>query len=370
MGSKQHILPHAWHNQASPLWNQCTAGGSPWSDVFACGNWLTAWERTTVEEVFARRYLELRQEIGSSTFVPLYLVGSSPFWQGYERDARVDPIWTGPVVFLPSLYTISGSLNSVGAQLAPLAVDLAIKQTIEWRAEALLVTNLEANVSMACADHRKPNARVRLDATCRLEMPDSIDDYFASLKKGVRSDLRRRVRRAKERGVTFRELNGAAAMPFLPRFLELATASAVQHDMPVFYDLQSLQVLTYGPGARLFVAERDSHLLAGIYAFERNGCLVLWAGGIDYSALREFSPYVFLIHEIVLLANARGWKWVDFGRSNFDFKSKFGFIPVDLWSHAYLFGPSDQASRLRKQLTAMHDRIARFMFSEHPKLQQ
>jgi len=70
------------------------------------------------------------------------------------------------------------------------------------------------------------------------------------------------------------------------------------------------------PGARLLLAEHEGEALAGFYAFAAGDSLTLWSGGILYPALRGFSPYVFLLYEVVSLAYERGWRSLDFGRGN------------------------------------------------------
>jgi hypothetical protein len=82
-------------------------------------------------------------------------------------------------------------------------------------------------------------------------------------------------------------------------------------------------------------------MLAGFYAFPSDANLVLWAGGIQYAALQEYSPYVFLLYEVVSLAYERGWRVIDFGRGNSGFKVRHGCQMSELWMLVYLTEPSD-----------------------------
>jgi len=86
----------------------------------------------------------------------------------------------------------------------------------------------------------------------------------------------------------------------------------------------------------------------------------LWAGGIDYAALAEHSPYLFLFYELITMAPSRGWRRLEFGRGNYGFKQRYGFHGTPLWS---LFFASDvsTALRYRDRLSVMHDRLSDFM---------
>lgn len=353
------------HDTADQGWNRHGTAGSPVGELFLSGSWLAAWEGGTAEEVLDRRYLEIDAGTDGPVVVPLSLTGFSPFWRGYELDGRMPPIWSAPVAFLPSVYSISGALNAVPPRARGPLVDAARAQARQWGAQALVVTNLEGGLGADLARLRPPDALVRLDATCRLRLDGDVDAYYAALSRNGRSDLRRRWRRAHEQRVRFRELVGEDAVPALPRFVELTSASAERHDIPPLYDLPTLRALARGPGARLFAAERDGRMLAGLYSFQHGRSLVLWAGGIDYTALRDYHPYVFLVHDIVELACARRWTYVDFGRGNFGFKGKYGFAPIELWSAVYLLDPSPEVrDRLRERLARMHAGISRHIFGE------
>jgi hypothetical protein len=268
------------------------------------------------EEVVQRRYLAAVADDGSDVLAPLYLVAESSMWRGYEQEAGVCATWDTPVAYLPSMYSFRGPFEQSNLRAAPLVIDAARIHVEESGAQALVVANLSSDVALSVSELRRPEISMRLDTNFCLTLPPTIEAYFASLKRDHRADLRRRWRRATERGIVFKELEGGDALGRLVEFVTLANASVVKHGIEPFYDLATFQALADAPGARLLLAERDGEMLAGFYAFVSDDCLTLWSGGILYAALREFSPYVFLLYEIVSLAYERGWRSVDFGRGN------------------------------------------------------
>ncbi|HEY7075820.1 MAG TPA: GNAT family N-acetyltransferase [Solirubrobacteraceae bacterium] len=324
-------------------------------NVFATAGWLGAWERAPADDVLDSRYVTALAADGSEALAPVYHVADSSFWRGYEQDAGVPPVWGGPVAYLPSLHSFRGPFDRSSVAAAALTVDAARACVEDWEAQALVVANLAPDVAGALAAARPPDVLIRLDTAFAAELPPTLDAYFAALKRDHRADLRRRRRRATERGVVFAELEGDAILERIEEFFALAVASEVKHGIEPTYDLATFRALVGVPGARLLVAERAGEMLAGFYAFPCGDCLTLWSGGILYSALREFSPYVFLLHEVLLLAYARGFRRLDFGRGNGGFKERHGCAPTDLWTLAYLGrrgGP-----RLADRLRTLHHRL-------------
>jgi hypothetical protein len=345
--------------------------------LFGTAAWAGAWERATVEVAAERCRVPvepggpvepLTGVPGAAIAVPLTKVRHSPLWTGYEQDAGVSAVWSAPVGYLSSVYAVSGALDRLSPPRAVGVLRRAARQAQEWGCQALVVSNLEAGpVLDSVLAAEPPDALLRLDATCRLSLPESFDAYTAALNRDVRAELRRRWRRATERGVTCAEYTGAQATAALPGFLAVTTASAARHGTPPLYDLWTLQALLDLPGSRLYIAERKGELLAGLLGLEWDGCLTLWAGGIEYSALREFSPYVFLLHELVRRALGAGWRGIDFGRGNFAFKARHGFTPVDLLSPVYVVDGAVRPA-LTQRLAAMSAGLDAFLEPQLGKL--
>ncbi|WP_414941765.1 GNAT family N-acetyltransferase [Amycolatopsis sp. cmx-11-51] len=329
--------------------------------VFADPAWRDAWRHATVEPALADRVLTgLDNHDDEVTGVPLYRLTGSALWRGYEDDAGMVDVLPGNVAFLSSVYAISNPLNRLTEPDAVRVLDEAFEQATDWGCPLLLATNLEPGPVL---DHlrsvRQSPAEIRLDATCRAVLPGSEDEFMATLGRSARSDIRRRHRRAIEQGVTFHRRWGRDAHGKLAEFLALSEQSATEHGNPPLYDLETLQAIVEVPGAVLLTAEHDDKILAGSIAFLHDDCLLVWAAGVDYSALRVYHPYVFLLRETIALAMHLGCRELDLGRGTFEFKTRHGFTPTVLTTLAYPLG--DTAADTLTPLHEMDRRITAFL---------
>lgn len=307
------------------------------------------WPRCTPEEVVARL-----PSPGTD------IVRDSPFWNGYQTDAGVDDVWSGPVGYLPSLYSVYGPTQLTGPAEIKAALEQAAEGVREHGAVGTLVTNLPPTSAERWRAVREPDAWIRLDIAYACDAASGIDGLFAELPGHERTEWRRRWRRAREQGVECVELHGAGLLGRLPVALELANESAVKHGIEPLYDLETFASVARIPGSRLICAERRGQTLAAFLTVEHDQVLYLWAGGISYEALRPYSPYLFLLYEILSAAPEHGWARIEFGRGNYEFKRRYGFAGTELWSLYYAADDRCAAEHAPK-LTAMHDALARFM---------
>lgn len=304
--------------------------------LFASAGWQDAWRQATAEVMLAEARLPVRTLDAASVTAPLYYVGDSALWRGYEDDADCRDILPGKVAYLSSLYAITSPVNRADPRVAGALLDLAIARSKQWGADVLLVTNLETpSIIQALIAHKTPAASVRLDATCRAALPARLDAFIEGVGKSARSDLRRRHRRADELGVQFHVRQQHEAVDALPQFLPLTEQAATQHGNAPLYDLDTFTHLLDVPGAMLLTAEVDHRVLAGSLSFLSGDCLVVWAAGVDYEALKTYNSYVFLLYETLQLAIRHGCTWMDFGRGTFEFKRRHGFTSTTLHTLAY-----------------------------------
>lgn len=330
--------------------------------VFADADWRTAWRGATVETIVRDSVLTARDRTGAETGIPLYDIGDSALWRGYEHDAGMRDVLPMPVSSLSSLYAISSPINRLGAAEAIAVVDQALDHSERCGSRVLLVTNLEGGAALReLRVRRPPGAEVRLDATCRAPVPESVDEFVKSLSKSARSDVRRRHRRATEKGVEFVQRWGEHAASALAEFLMLTVQSADQHGNPPLYDLPTLRAIMTIPGAMLLTAEHDGKILAGSVSFVRGDCLLVWSAGVNYSTLHTHHSYVFLLRETVELAVRRGCRWMDFGRGTFEFKRRHGFSSNNLYTLAYPIGDGAGQDQLIRRVRDMDVRIAELL---------
>ncbi|MCK2215433.1 GNAT family N-acetyltransferase [Actinomadura sp. ATCC 31491] len=283
------------------------------------------------------------------------LVLDSPFWNGYQRDAGTPAVWDGPMAYLPSLYSVYGPTHLTAPAEIARTLEEAAGRARAHATAGLLVANLPRSCARRWRAVREPDAVIRLDVAYSCDVRDGVDGVLAALPRDERVEWRRRWRRARERGLTMTRDAGR-----LPEALRLANDSAVRHGIEPLYDAATFAAVAALPGAAVVCADLGGATLAAFLTVEHDGVLHLWAGGIDYAALRAYSPYLFLLYEILAGAPARGVRRVEFGRGSYAFKRRYGFTGTELWSLYYAPGPEAAAAHAPR-LAVMHERLAAFM---------
>jgi len=323
-------------------------GPSAWpKTVFDTEEWHSAWSRSTIEEI----------AVAARSPAGMYAVNWSPFWQGYAFDAGMAPIWDAPVLTVGSLYSFYGPAYLLGStDEVEATVDRALAYARDCGTAGCLIANLPADAALAWAAIRPPTAAVRLDIAYHREVGLGADGITGMVEKRVRVDWRRRWRRATERGLRL----VAEADPDPARIAEvidLANGSAVRHSWPAVYDQTTAEAVLTVPGTRLLRADWDGQTVAGFIALEFDRTLYLWAGGTHETLLREVSPYLFLLYELLANGAERGLDRIEFGRGNDAFKRKYGFTGTDTWSLWYAGTPGD-ADRFGPVLVELNDRLS------------
>lgn len=326
--------------------------------VFDTDEWLRAWTRATID----------RQRVIDPGRAPRYLLEYSPFWQGYEDDAGTDPVWDKPVLTIGSVYSVYGPAYLAGdGPAVGTLIDEARRQARDLGAAGVLVFNLPPESARQWALTRPPDVFARLD-TAYYKIPGAgPDPVLGEVRKGPRTEWRRRWRRATEKDVQLVEETGGAAVALIDRVLELTNGSAVKHGWPGLYDRPTLEAVLSTPYASVIRAEWAGRTIGAFVALEHDRRLYLWAGGTDPSVYSEVSPYPFMLYEILAQGVERGWDVIEFGRGNDEFKRRHGFGGVHLWSLWYSAEPGD-VEVYGPRLTALHDGMA--AVAGHPGLAQ
>ncbi|MFC7613537.1 GNAT family N-acetyltransferase [Actinokineospora soli] len=284
---------------------------------------------------------------------PRYLLESSPFWLGYEVEAGLPPTWDRPLLTVGSVYSVYGPsfLTDDPAAVAHLVDDVRA-QSADHGAAGAMVFNLPEPQARRWAAVREPDAVIRLDMSYYRLPSVGADPVMGDVKQHPRSEWRRRWRRATERGVKLVERFDADDAQ-IDRVLELTNGSAVKHGWPALYDRDTLAAVLSVPGARLIQAEWQGSTIGAWVALEHDERLYLWAGGTDHTVYKEVSPYPFMMYEVLAQAVERGWRQVEFGRGNDEFKVRHGFDGIGLWSLWYAAHP-EQVEVYRPRLEALH----------------
>lgn len=330
--------------------------GDPPEHVFQTRAWLRAWERSTVERARGVRYLRLS---GDGAPMAFYDVEASPFWDAYEVEAGVEPVWPGPVLYAPSVYASYGPRIADPDAVCEV-VDAGRAEAARRGAGAVLFTNVEAGEARRWSALRRPSAALLLDQAHRCRVAASVDEQLAGLRGPVRREFRRQWRRAHERGVTLLDLRGAAMRAWLPAFARLASATSARHSGDM-YDLATFEALSDVPGARLLAAVAADRLVGAFLCFGHRGRLYLWTAGLDDDAMRELGTYAFLMYESVALAVREGFDVLEAGRGNARFKERHGFHSAELWTLVYLGERWAADDGLRRRLQAMRRGLAQHL---------
>jgi len=307
--------------------------------------WSRAWESVRTERVTAVRYLTVEAD-GLRDVVPFYLVEHSPIWACYELDAEVDPVWPGPVVYAPGLYCEYGGRGGALASHTAATVDRAIALAREWGAAAVVFTNLTPDLTASWRAVRPPSVDMLFDRAYELPVSGTLAATLAAIPRKTAGELRRRRRRAADRGLTARVLTGEEMIAHLPRFTELAVEAALKHG-PNLYGMDILEPLAQLDSSLLLLAEEGDSIAGGFYSFLYGERLYLWTAGLDYRRMRSHHTYAFLVHESMRYAVERGARVLDAGRGNFTFKERHGFRGADLHTFVYL---TDDDRALRSAL--------------------
>jgi len=313
--------------------------------------WNLGWEKVRTEQVVDSRQL-LLEGGPTAELVPYYLVRYSPLWAAYESDARIDPVWSAPVVYSSSLYGEYGGAGGSTPEYIGTAVDLGLEQAARWEAQALVFGNLTPAEVDAWSAVRPDGIAVLVDRAYAAPI-GGPDDPLPEMRSKVRRELVRQWRRARDSGIELRVLQGEAMRPLLGEFTDLATAAAEKHGINI-YGRDIFENLVAAPGAVMLVAAHQGRMAAAFLCFLHRGRFSMWTGGIDYDDLRELRTYAFLMYESMAYAAAHGATIVDPGRGNFVYKTRHGFQGTDLLALVY---PTRLQPELRATLQRMSDGI-------------
>jgi CelD/BcsL family acetyltransferase involved in cellulose biosynthesis len=225
----------------------------------------------------------------------------------------------------------------------------------KWDAPGLLVLNLPVDAAAVWESVRAPDSRVRFDSAYAKRIGPAPDGVLGDIGSHDRTEWRRRWRRAGEKGVRLVE-ETEPSDSHIDEVVALTNASAVRHGWPELYDRTTAREVLGVPGGRLLRAVWLDRTIGGFVALEHDRRLYLWAGGIDHTVLREVSPYLFVLYELLSTGADRGWDLIEFGKGNDDFKRKHGFVATELWSLWYAATPEEAAIHAPR-LASLHDRL-------------
>lgn len=185
--------------------------------------WLRGWERVTVERRARTAYVHTDPDAPGAraddgvAVLPLYALHESPFWDGYERQVDLVGRFGDPVVFAGSPYSMYTRRGHVPAALIEGAHTTAMEWIAEGVGELLVVPNLtEEGVEDWLRVAGEPVGRLLLERTYATDLADDLDTQLHRTTNKIRRDVARRLRRADERGLTVRVVEGRRRAPWCP----------------------------------------------------------------------------------------------------------------------------------------------------------
>jgi aspartate aminotransferase-like enzyme len=289
-------------------------------------SFVRAYEAHPVAAVTATRYVEIRDGADLRAAAPLYrqadplgLLGLAP-----GQEALLSAMWHCPDTRV--LARDSAALDPLVAAVAEQADALGcplfgfVNVDADSPAVPLLVER---------GLHRRELVpRWLLDVA---EYPDA-ESYLSRLRRPVRHELRRQLRRAAEQGVT--TVEHGPDHPRLVELLRMVAATAARAGSPRYYDPERLagMLRMVGPACRLLevVAADGETLGLGVCFLERDRVQYWAAGYVRDRADLAFSPYWALWWAVLALGWSSGAKVVECGRLNERFKIRMGLRPQPL----------------------------------------
>ncbi|MFJ9446473.1 GNAT family N-acetyltransferase [Kitasatospora sp. NPDC101235] len=336
--------------------------------------WTAAWEQLTTERVDAHRHLQITDlGAGITETVPYFLVPARgcPYWNSQETDAGVAPVWLGPVLYSGSPHAQYGGAGTATDASARLTAHAGLRLAEEYDAHAVVYPGLTAEQAerLTTAGRRQGAARVlnlATDVAHVRELPTGpgLEHWWDGTPAGHRRDARRQWRRATEVGLTLDPLTGSRMLPHLEEFTALAVGTSERHGTAL-YGRDMFEYLAQVSGAVLLAARADGHLVGGMYAFLHDGCLYLWASGIDHQHPLARHAYTWLMTEAPRWAIEHGARRIDAGRANYLAKKRLGYQPQVLRTVIHL--PTDAATTA-DALTALSRRLGEQALRHHPDL--
>ncbi|WP_055528982.1 aminotransferase class V-fold PLP-dependent enzyme [Streptomyces alboniger] len=307
--------------------------------IFHTRAFLRAYEHHPIQRIRRPRYLEVRDGGGRLlAAAPTYLQGDPLGLLGLAEgeQALLAPVWHAPDAHL--LARDERALDSLHRAFADRAAELGASRWgfVNLSADAPLVKALEGR------GFRREDLVPRWTLSKRVA-PDA-ETYLASMRRSVRRDYARQLRRYDEQARCFVHRSD---YPGLLGLLEMIAASAARNGSPKYYDpgpfAEFLREL--GDAVRLVeIRGHDEETLAVAVCFLEERRLQAWAGG--YVRGREelrFSPYYALWWEICQLMWATDVATIECGRLNETFKEKMLLTPQNLVA---LMGPTPVAHAL------------------------
>ena len=187
---------------------------------------------------------------------------------------------------------------------------------------------------------------------------DLTGDHLSRVTSKIQRDVRRRLRRSAERGLSVVMVEGDEAHALVGQAYPLTVDTSDKNDWPALFDEDALHGLLRVPGALMAAARVDGRLVGVFFGFRRGTEVTFLCGGVDYAGLQELSTYVALMYRSTEWARDNGMERIEWGRDNYRFKQRHGLTGTDLWALVYAPGPRPD---LAPDLARMHQELSDYI---------
>lgn len=313
--SIDEVTPSAWNAAVDRL------GGA----VHHRHEWLAAYETNDIVDVDARHVVVTGASKEIVALAPCYLVRRCPKLDMFRRY-YVEADLEGPMTVVHCMY---GQTSQILAASEPERARVLDEIEAAWEADdavALAFPLVPIDDPLLKLLWARGYELGLLSCMNLLDVAwASFEEYLESLP----SRKRRNVRLATERS----ELAGLVATwsrdpAELPGLAALVKETAERHDSPLFFSRGYLERIVdrLGDAAETVTLRAgDDVVLSCLTISDRHEC-VPWAVGIDYDRLGELDQYNYLYATLIRTAIERRLPRLNFGRSTYVIKRKFGCV--------------------------------------------
>ncbi|MFF9436834.1 GNAT family N-acetyltransferase [Streptomyces sp. NPDC014735] len=336
--------------------NDAPFDSRPARNPFRTRAWAAAWQRQATERILAHRHATVTDHsTGVRETIDFLLVhgNGSPYWTSQETDAGVDPVWPGPVLWAGSPHAEYGGAGTATTAMTKTLLDAGHELARELGACALALPGLDPAQAERVAAVRGPVLDLATDVAFTRQLGEDHDMWWAGMPASHRREARRQWRRGTEAGLVLQVHHGPTSRPMLDAFHLLAERTAGRHGSPL-YGADMLHQLADVPGTVLLAACNEVDLVGGVYGWLHDGCLYLWASGIDYNHRLAPRTYTWLMGEAALWAIDHGATSIDAGRWNCQAKIRLGYQPTILRTAVRLTSPDPGTAQ---RLQSLSDRL-------------
>lgn len=288
--------------------------------------WLRALERGGAVDV-EPRHAVLMDGGRVTALVPCYRTRRCPKLEMFLRYYVSSPLAGAPLPVVHSMYgQTSEVLAGSAADAERLVTELERLAAADPEPAPLTFPLVPADAPLLPLLAARGYATGLLSCTNLLAVRwSTFADYLADRPSAKRRNILRGLRRSEQAGVAVAVRRGAEAAD-LDLLAELTAATARHHGSPLFFDRRFLTAIATELAAAvvMFTVRAAGAVLLSCLAVEHAGELTPWCVGLDYAGLDRFDHYNYLYAALIRHAIESGLSTVNFGRSTYVIKRKFG----------------------------------------------